>query len=69
MDTGARAPLRTLTPRSPEETSPQGSAESELRARAGGGLLLSTEFARLSCTPEALAPHTERGQARSSGRT
>lgn len=67
MDTGARAPLRTLTPRSPEETSPQGSAESELRAR--GGLLLSTEFAKLSCTPEALAPHTERGQARSSGRT
>lgn len=67
MDTGARAPLRTLTPRSPEETSPQGSAESELRAP--GGLLLSTEFARLSCTPEALAPHTERGQARSSGRT
>lgn len=63
------APLRTLTPRSPEETSPQGSAESKLLAWAQGGLLLSTDFARLSCTPEALVPHTEGRQASSSDRT
>lgn len=65
-DTDEMAPLRTLTPGSPEETSPQGSTESKLLARAQGGLLLSTKFARLSCTPEALVPHTEGRQASSS---